>query len=138
MRLKTLLIVPLVALALGGCAKEIEAVRTAIAVATSTYQNPVTRDDLYKVETVINVAVTGLVTYRRACLADAADANCRSNIEKMQAYTRQMPPLLTQLRAFVKTNDQVNAQVAYEQFKLLYANLKPLAAAAGINIGVTL
>lgn len=128
----------LIALSLAGCAKELEAVRTAITVATSTYKNPVTREDLYKVETVINVVATGLVTYRHACLAGAADAGCRGNIVAMQVYTRQMPPLLVQVREFVKNNDQLNAQVAYTEFKKLYENLKPLAAAAGINIGVTL
>lgn len=130
--------IALVALSLGGCAKELDALRAGVSIATSTYQNPITQDDLYKAETVINVVVTGLVTYRRACLAGAADANCRANIVKMQAYTRPMPPVLAQLREFVKDNDKVNARLAYEQFKALYENLKPLAAAAGINLGVKL
>jgi hypothetical protein len=130
--------IALVALSVAGCAKELEAVRTGISIATSTYQNPVTRDDLYKAETVINVVVTGLVTYRRACIAGAADTRCRRNIEAMQVYTRPMPPVLDQVREFVKNNDQVNARIAYDEFKRLYANLKPLAAAVGINFGVSL
>jgi hypothetical protein len=64
-----------------------------------------------------------------------ADLRCRVNIAAIQKYTRQMPPLITQLRGFVDNNDQVNAVVVYNQLTSLYTNFKSAAAGLGYNVG---
>lgn len=122
-------IMGLVALPVGGCA-----LLETVSVATKSIDNPVTKTDLYNLENAMIVAFAGLETYRRACLAGAADVNCRSNIRKIQIYTRQIPPILSGLRTFVKNNDQVNAVVAYRTVQTLIANFKAAAAANNVEV----
>jgi PBP1b-binding outer membrane lipoprotein LpoB len=123
---KILLIVAL-SLSLTGCAS--------LQLATKTIDNPVTRTQEAEVELILDSAIQGLKTYKKACVDGAADVNCRANIARIQVYTRQVKPLVAQLRSFVDTNDQVNAIVVYNQLTALYTNIKAAAAAVGVNVG---
>lgn len=97
--------------------------------------NPITTTGLYKFETDFDIILTALQTYKKACVAGAADANCKANIAAIQVYTRQIPPYLTQLRGFVKNNDTVNATTVYSQLVTLYTNAKTTAANLGVSLG---
>lgn len=125
--MRKLLTVTLIAVSLSGCA--------GLKLITSSAGNPVTPDVLYQVENTITVAFAGLNAYRRACVLNAVDLRCRENIRAIQPFTRKIPPLLTQLRTFVRVNDQVNAVVVYNELVQLVSNLKSLADAKGIQIG---
>ena len=132
--MKKIAIALALALSLGGCA-ELQTFESAVSLVQKSGANPVTKDDLYKVESAVSIGFTALKVYKTACAQGAADKNCRSNVAAIQAYTRQIPPLLSQLRGFVKNNDQINASVVYNQLTLLYTNAKNIAAAAGVNLG---
>lgn len=132
--MRRILAVAMVALALGGCA-QLQAVGTGITLATKSVQNPVTENELYQVEAGVSIVMKALVAYRRACLAGSADLRCRENIQAVQPYTRQIPPYLTQLRRFVRNNDQVNAAVVYNELTSLLAQAKATAVNLGIKIG---
>jgi hypothetical protein len=95
----------------------------------------VTKDDLYKVESGVQIAFTALNAYKQSCAQGLVDKNCRANVAAVQQYTRQLPPLLAQLRSFVKQNDQINATVVYNQIVTLVANFKTAASNVGINVG---
>jgi hypothetical protein len=124
----------LVAATLGGCA-QLQAISGSISLATKSILNPVTKSDEAKIELAFDTAVQLLRTYKVACLQGTADKHCRGNIELVQPYTRQAPPLIAQLRNFVDTNDQINATVVYNQLTALYANLKTAAVNVGVNVG---
>jgi hypothetical protein len=101
-----------------------------------TASNPVTRDDLAKMEVAADGVAKVLLAYKRSCAANAVDKNCRTNVAAIQQYTRQVPPYLMQLRSFVKQNDQINASVVYNQLATLFTNMKATATSLGINLGV--
>ena len=124
----------MVALSLGGCA-QLSAVSGGIGLITKTIQNPVTEQELFAIEASMRIVVEALLTYRRACLAGSADKNCRSNIEAIQPYTKQIKPLLVELRSFVKNDDQINAVVVYNRLSTLYTTVKSSAAQLGIPLG---
>lgn len=121
-------------LALGGCA-QLTAIENGISLASKTAANPVTKDDLYKVESSVQIIFTALKTYKASCVKGLVDARCKQNIAAIQQYTVQLPPYLAQLRSFVRTNDQVNAAVVYNQLTTLYANARQTAVALGVNLG---
>lgn len=121
-------------LSLAGCAT-LDAVTTGISLATKSIANPVTKSEEAQVELALDTAVQALRVYKKACVAGSADKNCRANIAQIQAYTRQVPALVTQLRGFVDNNDQVNATVVYNQLTALYANVKNAAASLGVSLG---
>lgn len=124
------------ALALGGCATgTLGNLGTGISIVTKSVTNPVTKTEEAQIELAIDAAVSVLRGYKQACLQGTADKACRANIAAIQRYTRQMPPLLTQLRGFVDNNDQVNAVVVYNQLTALYTNFKSAAAGLGYNVG---
>jgi len=114
-----------VAVSLSGCA--------ALQVLTSSVDNPVDRTTLAQVEQAVDLATKSLLIYRRSCLSGAADVHCRANIRAIQVYSRQVPPLVVQLRGFVRDNDQVNARVVYTQLMQLMDNAKRIAAARGLS-----
>lgn len=128
------LAVALVALSLGGCA-QLSAVSGGLSLITKTIQNPVTNQELFEIEASARVLVEALLVYRRACIAGSADKNCRANIEAVQPYTKQIDPLLVQLRLFVKNDDQINAVVIYNRLTSLYTTVKSSAAQLGIPLG---
>jgi len=115
-----------------GCAPQL-AVLSAV---TKTINNPVTKEDLFQIEASLKLVTTGLKTYRRLCLQDAVDKNCRSNIEAIQPYSRQVEPLVVELTSFVRTNDQINAIVVYKRLVNIYTSITTEAAARGISLGV--
>lgn len=123
-----------VLLALPGCAS-ISAVTQGISLATKTITNPVTKEEEAKIELAMDTALQLLLTYKRACKAGNADANCRTNIAMLQPYTRAAIPLIGQLRSFVDNNDQINAAVVYNQLTALYTNLRTAAQSVGVNVG---
>ena len=124
-----------VALAIGltGCGT-VQTLMDASQFVTASVTNPITQERLYKVESAMVIAFAALNAYRQACLQGAAETHCRENIAKIQAYTRRIPPLMTQLRTFVANNDQINAIVVYNQVKQLIDSFKAEAAAAGIPL----
>lgn len=127
-------IIVILALSLGACA-QLQAVSTGISLATKTIANPVTKTEEAQVELSGDVILQGLLAYKHACQAGTADKNCKDNIAQVQAYTRQIRPLIAQLRSFVDNNDQINASVVYNQLTALYANAKAAATSLGINLG---
>jgi hypothetical protein len=132
--MKKLALVLLVALGIGGCA-QLQALTGAISLSSTTYSNPVTLDKLYAAENSMIVAFAALGAYKQACSQGVADVNCKANVRKIQAYTRQLPPMLSQVRAFVKNNDQINAVIVYNEVVSLVTNLKSAAVAAGVPMG---
>jgi len=121
-------------LGLAGCA-QLQMVTEGISLATKSIANPVTKAEEAQVELALDTAVQALLTYKRACIADSADKNCKANIAQIQAYTRQVPALVSQLRTFVDNNDQINATVVYNQLTALYTNVKGAAASLGVSLG---
>jgi len=132
--MRKIIIAITLSLALGGCA-QLQAITQGISLATKSIANPVTRDEEAKVELALDTAVQALQAYKKACIAGTADKNCRSNIAQIQAYTRQVPSLVEQLRNFVDHNDQINATVVYNQLTALYANVKQAAMDLGVSLG---
>lgn len=133
--MRRFLAITLVALSLGGCA-QIQTAQTLLTAATKTYDNPVTEQELYQIEASLRIVVEGLLTYRRQCLAGNVDVHCRANIELIQPYTRQVKPLLVELRQFVRNDDKVNGIVVYKRLSNLYNQIVSTATARGVNLGV--
>lgn len=121
-------------LSLVGCAS-LGNIGTAVSIATKSIANPVTRTEEVQIEAAIDAAIVVLKGYKQACIQGVADKRCRANIAAIQLYTRQMPPLIAQLRTFVDANDQINAVVVYNQLTTLYASFKKSAAELGYNVG---
>ncbi len=132
--MKKIIAVMLVALSLGGCA-QLQAVSGGLSLITKSVTNPVTENELYQIEASLTILMKGLVAYRRACLAGNADKNCRANILAIQPYTKEVPIYLTQLRRFVRENDQINAANTYNTLVALYGNAKDTAVRLGVNLG---
>lgn len=122
------------AVGLGGCA-ELDNIGTGVSIATASITNPVTKTKEAQIELAIDAAITVLNGYRTACIQHTADKNCRANIVAIQRYTRQMPPLIAQLRGFVDNDQQLNAIAVYNQLINLYSNFKTSAANLGYNVG---
>lgn len=119
---------------LAGCST-LQAIGTFSSIVTKSVTNPVTKTEEVQIEAAIDAAIVVLKGYKAACIQGQADKNCRANIKAIQLYTRQMPPLIAQLRNFVDTNDQINAVVVYNQLVTLYGNFKNSAAQLGVNVG---
>lgn len=134
--MKRLVLVGALGLALfaGGCST-LSNIGTGISIATASVTNPVTPAREAQIEGVVDTAIAALNGYRHACIQGTADKQCRNNIAAIQKYTRQMPPLLTQLRGFVDNNQQLNAVAVYNQLLALYTNFKTTAANLGYNVG---
>lgn len=124
----------LLCFALAGCA-DLQMISQGISLATKSIANPVTKAEEAQVELALDTAIQALKVYKQACIAGSADKNCRANIAQIQAYTRQIPALVAQLRTFVDNNDQINASVIYNQLTALYANVKSSAATLGVSLG---
>ena len=132
--MRKLLLAVTLSLSLAGCAS-LQTLGTGISLATKSIANPVTKSEEAQVELALDTAVKVMLAYKQACIAGSADVNCKSNIAQIQVYTRQVKPLVAQLRNFVDTNDQINATVIYNQLTALYANLKGVAGSLGVNLG---
>jgi hypothetical protein len=119
----------------GGCA-QLQQTGNLLTAATKSYENPVTKQELYQIEASLRIVTEALVTYRRQCAKGTVDKNCWANIEAIQPYTRQVKPLLIELRSFVKTDDRVNGIVVYKRLSNLYNTIITEAAKNGVNLGV--
>lgn len=120
-------------LALAGCA-QISAIETAFQLGTASVSNPVTKDRLNQVESAITLVFAGLEGWKKSCQQGLIPVVCKTQIAQVQIYTRQLPPYLAQLRTFVKTNDQVNATVVFNNIVNLVGTVKAQAAAGGVTI----
>lgn len=131
--MKKLLLALTLTLALAGCAQfqKVLDVTSAVVVGVN---NPITNNELYALENSMIVAFAGLNAYKRACIAGAIGSGCRGVIEKLQVYTRRIPPALKTLRAFVRDNDQVNARIAYNTVQQLIADFKSEAKQNGVAV----
>ena len=132
--MKKLLVVLIILPTLVGCAN-LQAIGTGISLATKSIANPVTPSEEAQVELALDTAIQALKVYKQACITGSADKNCKANIAQIQAYTRQVKPLVAQLRTFVDNNDQINATVIFNQLTALYTNVKGVAASLGVTIG---
>lgn len=119
--------------ALAGCAtfKNIE---TALQLGTASIANPVTPTRLNQMESAVTLVFAGLNAWKKSCQQKLIPQECRQQIASVQVYTRQVPPYLTQLRQFVKNDDQVNATVVFNQLTDIIATVKTQAATGGANI----
>lgn len=131
--MKKLVIAITLALGISGCA-QIDNVQKVLTFATMSTQNPVTREMLYAAENGMIVVVSGLNTYKRACVAKVINQSCRGVIERIQVYTRQIPPLLVSARKFVKENDQINARIVYNTLVQLVADARAIALANQVEV----
>lgn len=134
--MKRIVLALVLGLSLGGCA-QLQKFQDALTLTTATVTNPVTKDRLNDLEAGIRIVFAGLKAYKSACINGTADVHCRTNIQQIQVYTRQVPVPLAQLRAFVKNNDQINATIVYNNLVTLITNAKQAAANAGINLGAS-
>lgn len=132
--MKKLFAIAMLAVSLAGCGT-LGNIGTGISLVTKSIANPVTTTDQYSVEASFRIVVGALQAYKSACAAGTADANCRANVATIQVYTRQVPPYLTNLRAFLRNNDQINAINTYNELVALITQAKQTAAALGINLG---
>lgn len=121
-------------LSLGACST-LQNIQTAIQLGTASIANPVTKDRLNQMESAIILVFAGLNAWKQSCQQGLIPADCRNQIAEVQVYTRQIPPYLSQLRTFVKNNDQVNATVVFNNITNLVGTVKSQAAARGVTIG---
>ena len=93
-------------------------------------QNPIGRKELYALENSFTVAVAAGVAYRRACVRGLVPVSCRDHIVRAQEYTRRIPPLLVQLRRFVRENNQISAITIFQEVKGLIFGFEQTLAVA--------
>ena len=130
--MRKIIAVTLLTLSLGGCAgMSLEKLQTVAHLGTASVANPVTRERLAAIEQSVTVVFAGLNTWKRLCVAGRINVDCKAQIGAVQVYTRQIPPYLTRLRTFVKTNDQVNAMVVFNQLTDILGDVKSMAARSG-------
>lgn len=132
------LAITIVALSLGACANiplpSIQSIETAVQLGTVSVNNPVTPERLQQAEAAMVLVFTGLNAWKTSCKSGVIPATCKDQIASVQIYTRKLPPLLKELRVFVRNNDQVNAFVAFNTFSTLIATVKTQAAQNGVEI----
>jgi len=131
--MRKIIIVLALSLSIGGC-QFFSKLQTFAELGTASIENPVTKDRLQKVEAGAVLVFTGLNAWRDACEQGAINESCREQIRAVQIYSRQIPPYLKELRKFVRTNDQVNASVVFNQIVDLVGIVKGKAAENGVVI----
>lgn len=131
--MKRIIFVLALSVALAGCAT-IQAVETAFQLGTASVANPVTKDRLNQMESAVTLVFAGLEGWKKSCAQGLIPPVCKTQIGEVQIYTRQLPPYLAQIRIFVKTNDQVNATVVWNNVVNLISTVKTQAAAGGVVI----
>ncbi len=105
-----------------------------VQLATTGIPNPITKDTLYDLENVAIITFSGLGAYKKSCANGALPASCKDVVGRLQVYTRKLPPILVDLRAFVKNNDQVDAVKAYATAKQIIADFKTVAIANNVKV----
>lgn len=135
--MKRLLIIPLLCLSLGACASlpSIQTIQTIAQLGTASIANPITKERLYQIEQATIIVFAGLNTLEDQCRRGTLPPTCKDQIAHVQIYTRQIPPYLKQLRAFVKNDDQINAATVFNRLTETIAAVKSQAATNNIHIG---
>ncbi len=111
-----------------------EAIKTAISLGSASTTNPITPTRLNQMESAARVLFASLNAWRASCVQGVINQDCTQQIRTVQVYTLQIKPYLSQLRAFVKNNDQVNAVVVWNQLTDVIATVRSQASAAGQTI----
>lgn len=134
--MKKIILAATLALSLGACAHlpSIQTLQTIAQLGTASVANPITKDRLYQMESAITIVFAGLNTWKDQCRRGTLPATCKDQIAHVQIYTRQIPPVLKQLRAFVKEDDQVNASVVFNRLTGIISDVKTQAATNNIQI----
>ena len=137
--MKRIILAVTLTLSLGGCAgipglPSLQSIETAVQLGTASVANPVTPARLEQAENALVLVFTGLNAWKASCRNGVLPADCRDHIASVQVYTRKLPPILKELRDFVRTNDQVNAFIAFNTFSSLIATVKTQAAQNGVEI----
>lgn len=134
--MKRFLAILVVGLSLTGCASlpSIHTLTTIAQLGTASVANPITKDRLYQMESAITIVFAGLNAWKDQCRRGTIPATCKDQIAHAQIYTRQIPPYLKQLRAFVKNDDQVNASTVFNRLTETIAAVKAQAATNNIQI----
>lgn len=135
--MKKYLAIGLVAISLLGCASlpTLHTIETLAQLGIASIANPVTKQRLYQIESAVTVVFVGLNTWKDQCRRGTIPDSCKDQIAHVQVFTRQLPIYLKQLRGFVKTNDQVNAGVVFNQITETISAVKAAAATNNIKIG---
>jgi hypothetical protein len=137
--MKKIIIALVASLSLSACA-QLENAKSIIQLGTATIANPVTKTRLYQAESAATLVVAGLQAWKKSCIRGLINANCKQEIAEVQRYSSQIPPYLTQLRLFIKNNDQVNATIVFNNISSLISTIKVQAqnssTAANIDLGV--
>lgn len=131
--MKKVLIICALALSLGGCVTAND-LASDVANIFQPQANVVTKNDLYAFENSMTLAFAGLNAYKKSCQAGAIGAGCYATISKIQGYTSQIPAILSNVRTFVKNNDQVNAVTYFNEAKSLLTQFEAIATANGIKV----
>lgn len=131
--MKRIILVLALSLSLGGC-QFFSKLQTFVDLGTASISNPVTKDRLQKIEAGAVLVFSGLNAWRDACEQGALNESCKQQIRTVQIYSMQIPPYLKELRKFVRTNDQVNASVVFNQIVDLVGIVKAKAAENGVVI----
>lgn len=120
-------------LSLGAC-QQLRNIQTAVELGTASIANPVTTDRLYTMEQATKLLFAGLNTWKKLCVRGQIDPACEQQIRTVQVYTLQIPPYLKDLRRFVKTNDQINATVVWNELAQIVTEVRARAAASGQKV----
>lgn len=123
-----------------GCASipglpSLQTIQTVAQLGTASVTNPVTPERLEQAENALVLVFIGLSAWKDSCKNGVIPAGCKDQIAAVQIYTRKLPPILKELRVFVRNNDQVNAFVAFNSFTNLISTVKTQAAQNGVQIG---
>jgi hypothetical protein len=132
--MKKLFLAIALSLSLAGCVTFSE-LETAFQLGTASITNPVNKTRLNQMESAVTIVFAGLNAWKSTCVQGLIPVSCRQQIAQVQVYTRQIPPYLSQLRGFVKANDQINATVVFNTLTTLIGTVKSQAAASGASIG---
>lgn len=132
--MRKILLALTLSLSLSGCLT-IQQLETAATLGTASVANPVTKTRLNQMESTVTLLFAGLNAWKRSCVQGLINVDCKQQIRTVQVYTMQVPLYLSQLRKFVKNNDQVNAGVVFNQLTDIIGTIKSHAAAGGATIG---
>lgn len=134
--MKRIILVLALILPLGGC-QLFAKLQTFTDLGNASVANPVTKTRLNQMEKTVTFVFSALGTWKDLCARGQINADCKEQIGQAQVYTRQIPPYLTRLRVFVKTNDQVNATVVFNSILDLIGEVKARAAVGGVVVKTT-
>lgn len=106
-------------------------------IGKSPIANPISTTTLSQIENSEIVLFAALNVWKKACLGGKLPSTCKVQIASVQVYTRQIPSYQAQLRAFVKSGDQVSAGTIYITIQNLIASSKSIALSGGVNLGAS-